>query len=493
VRQSPKARFLAAAFVVLACAFAGSSVARPQQSQQPSQKPSSQSPQAAQASPQASPATPDKKPAAVPTGPQSTHFPILLLAEGSDQAWSLRIGLKGPERLDRNGYPPIPLEPADVVREGTTDSWTYHAKDSQTGAAVSVHILREPCSIPADEAKFAFTASVVHAQIGSAQGCARVATELFPKINNQPTDDDNDAKDKPAPPTVTKFKPPVAVAYITVAGRLAVRRGKVARVIPGKDNDQPCLSHDGKRLLYTTEAKGKETAEKSEANVEERTISIYDWTTGKSSELLRGAVQQASWSPDDSRITFRKFDGAKWQLWLMPADAPEKAALLYPNEVLGVEGWADAQTILADDLQNLYWIGDDGTAKQTLSSAELYGSEQFRLSSANTVRIHPLNPDLLLVSAELLPAAASAKIAANKEAVAQPGQVFFTYEIRSKRRVLLSPQNLSCSFAEWSRDGLQIFFTGHEAGGTAMTAYRMFWDGTSQIKIQDGSDLVIGE
>jgi len=45
-----------------------------------------------------------KKLPAGPPAPQSTHYPILLLAFGNDPNWSLRIGLKGPERLDRPGY-----------------------------------------------------------------------------------------------------------------------------------------------------------------------------------------------------------------------------------------------------------------------------------------------------------------------------------------------------------------------------------------------------
>jgi hypothetical protein len=502
VRLSP-ARLINAPMVLF---LAIATPAHAHQSPQPQlQAPPLPSPQVQQA-PSQQPATPSsqspqtKKPAATPAGPQSTHYPILLLVQGNDQSWSLRIGLRGPERLDRNGYPPIPLEPADVARDGTTDSWTYHAKDSQTGAAVSVHIAREPCSDPAGTAKFAFTAAVEHAQIGSAEGCARVATELFPKINNQPTDDDDDAKNKPPPPTVTHFKPPVAVAYISAAGRLIIKRGSVARAIPGKDNDQPALSHDGKRLVYTTDIKGDVKGDRGDAKGGERTISLYDWATGKSSELLRGSVQQAFWSPDDTRIAFLKFDGSKWQLWAMPADAPDKAALVYPGEVISLHGWADAQTILAGDLQTLSWIGDDGGVKQTLAGSDLYGKNQFGLSSANTVRIHPLNPDLLLVSAELLPppAAASKNTStpnkdAAKDSATPAGQAFFLYEVQSKRRVLLSPPNLTCSFAEWSRDGLQIFFTGRESSGTATSIYKMFWDGTSQLKVQDGYDLVIGQ
>ncbi len=498
MRESPLARLLLGASAVVFWAAWWPSFAQvsPQAQQPASQQAPPRQPGQTATSPNYQ-ANQAKKPAVGPTGPPaplSTHYPILLLVQGPTQedgnTWSLRIGLRGPERLDRTGYPPIPLEPAEVVREGSTDSWIYHAKDSQTGAAVLVHITREACSDAAVATKFAFTATVEHAQIGTAQGCARVATELFPKINNQPTEDEDDAKDKPAPPTVTNFKPPIAVAYLNSSGKLIVKRGTVARTVPGKGGDQPAFSHDGKRLLYTTEEKGGE-----------RTISLYDWATGKSLVLLTGSVQQAFWSQDDSHIAFLKFDGSKWQAWTMPADAPEKAALLYPGEVLSVDGWADAQTVLADDLQTLYWIGEDGNVKQTVSSADLYGKDQFRLSSANTVRIHPLNQDLLLVSAELPVAqappatknvAAQSK-AAPKDAGTQPGMAFFLFEIESRRRVLLSPPNLTCSLAEWSRDGLQIFFTCREPSSTAMTIYKMFWDGTSPLKVQDGYGLVIGQ
>ena len=484
MRQSPLARFILAVSAIFFSTSLCPCQAHPQQ------PPSQQPPQPQQPPSQSSTQLPQaNKPPAGPAAPQSTHYPILLLVQGptqdNGQTWSLRIGLRGPERFDRTNYPPIPLEPSDVVREGSIDAWTYHAKDSQTGAAVSVHITREPCSDPASTLKFAFTATVEHAQIGTAQGCARVATELFPKINNQPTDDD-DAKDKPAPPTVTHFKPPTAVAYLKSGGKLIMKRGTVARAVPGKGGYQPALSHDGKRLLYTTDVKGDANGD---VKSDERTISLYDWTTGKPTELLRGLVQQAIWSPDDARIAFLKFDGSKWQVWTMPSDAPEKAELLHPGADVTLQGWADAHTILADDLQTVSWIGDDGTPKQTLSSADLYGKDQFGLSSANTVRIHPLNPDLLLVSAEwLTPPPGTPRDPGMGQA-----QAFFLYEIRSKRRVLLSPLNMFSGGAEWSKDGLQIFFTGREPSAKSSAIYKMFWDGTSQLKVQDGGGLVIGQ
>jgi len=343
--------------------------------------------------------------------------------------------------------------------------------------------------------KYGFSASVDHAQIGSLQGCARVATELFPKINNQPTDDDDDTKDKPAPPTITHFKPPIDVAYITTTGRMIVKRGTIARSIPGKAGYSLCLSHDGKKLLFV----------RDEQPAPLRTINEYDFETRRTTELIRANADAPFWSPDDTRIAFRENVAGKWQVWSMPADAPEKAAPYYSGEEVGLEGWADAHTILASDLQTLSWIGDDGTVKQTLQSADLYGKDQFGVTSGNTVRIHPLNPDLLLVSAELLPAAAVAaskeaaskdaagKDAANKGVTTLQGPAFFVYEIRSRRRVLLSPPNMLSSGAVWSGDGLQIFFTGRDSNSHAATIYRMFWDGTSQIKFHEGYDFVIGQ
>ena len=100
---------------------------------------------------QAPPAT--KKPAGnaspaipVPNAPQSTHYPILLLAFGTSPTWDVRIGPKGPELFERQGYPPIILDPADISREGSAESWIYRAKDSAAGATLSVRLTREACS-----------------------------------------------------------------------------------------------------------------------------------------------------------------------------------------------------------------------------------------------------------------------------------------------------------------------------------------------------------
>jgi uncharacterized membrane protein len=432
---------------------------------------------------------PAKKLPAGPPAPQSTHYPIMILAFGNDPNWSLRIGQKGPERMDRTGYPPIPLEAADVTHEAAADSWTYHAKDSATGAAVAIHLTRESCtdatndtitSTPPLGGKYSFRVSVDHAQIGSLKGCARIAAELFPKINNQPDqEEDDDVKKKPPVPvsSVTNFKSPVAIAYLNASQQLVFKHGSVVRVIPGKAGYDLSISHDGKKLLFT----------RDEGSSGERTINQYDFDSNSVKEVLRGSVQQALWSPDDLRFAFMKFVDGKWHLWSAPVASPESASPVMPGDIVSIQGWIDAHTILVEDLQQLSWVTDTGAIQQVLPEKDILG-DAFGSSSANTFRVHPFNTDLLLVSAEWLKPPAGVPT----DAHVGGGFGFFLYEIRSKRRVVLGPLTMFAQNAEWSRDGFQIFFTGADSLRRVAT-YRMFWDGIGLQKYVSGTSLVIGQ
>jgi uncharacterized membrane protein len=433
-------------------------------------------PQAPAPSPQA------KKPPAGLAAPQSTHYPILLLAFGpaaaSDPAWSIRIGQKGPERLDRPGYPPAMLDPVDVAREGTSDAWTYRAKDSATGADVTIHLTREPCSPDATGAKYTFQAVAQHAQIGTLHGCARIAAELFPRINNQPDeDDDTDKKPSPVlPADIIKFQSPSDVAYIIPTGKVAVAIGKI-RKIAAPEGTELALSHDGKRLLFTRS---------DSKNGPDRTIVLYDNTSGRSQDLVHGSVRQAFWSPDDSRVAFLNFQDEKWQLWSFPAGSPTQVAPLYASSLTSLHGWTDPHTLLASDMQNAYWISDDGRPVQTIALKDIYG-DVFDVAGSDTFRVNPINPDLLLVSAPYVKASAGAPTDTMGLAAG-----FFLYELRSKRRVVLSPMDQWSRHGEWSRDGVQIFYTRRISSASLMT-YRILWDGSTPKRYLEGTDFVVGK
>jgi uncharacterized membrane protein len=428
-----------------------------------------------------SPTTRAKKPPAAPAAPQSTHFPILLLAfgpaAGNDPAWSIRIGQKGPERLDRPGYPPAMLDPIDVTRDGTNDAWMYRGKDSATGADVAVHLTREPCLNDATGAKYTFRAVAQHGQIGTLNGCARIAAELFPRINNQP-DEQDDADKKPPlvlPADIIKFQLPTAVAYVSPAAKVVVDVAKI-RKIAGSEGTELALSHDGKRLLYTRS---------DSKNGPDRTIVLYDYASGHSQDLVRGGVRQPFWSPDDSRVAFLNYQDQKWQLWTFAAGSPEHAAPLYVNTLTSLHGWTDPHTLLASDMQNAYWISDDGRPTQTIGLKDIYG-QAFDVAGSDTFRVNPTNPDLLVVSAPYVKAPAGAPTDSMGLAAG-----FFLYELRSKRRVVLSPVDQWARHAEWSRDGVQVFYT-RRVSAASLSTYRILWDGSNPKRYLDGSDFIIG-
>jgi uncharacterized membrane protein len=427
---------------------------------------------------------PAKKLPAGPPAPQSTHYPILLLAFGNDPNWSLRIGQKGPERLDRPGYPPIPLEPTDVSHEAAADSWTYHAKDSATGAVVALHLTREACAdakndtltpAPPPAGKYSFRASVDHAQLGTLKGCARIAAELFPKINNQPDDEEDAARKKPPAPTITSFKTPLAVAYLNAAGKVVFSRGAVKK-IAAQVGTELALSHGGKKLLYT----------RSDSTTgPDRTIVLYDFDTGKSVDLVHGLVRQPFWSPDDTRIAFLKALDRSWQVWSFPVATPEVAIFFSPQPVNSLHGWIDNHTLLASDMLNAYWLSED-VLPQAVALKDIYGAA-FQIMSSDTIRLHPINPDLLLVSAGYAMAPVGTPVDSMGLAAG-----FFLYELRSKRRVILCPPDQWGRGAEWSRDGLQVFYTRSISGSPAAT-FRIFWDGTGVQKYASGSSFVVGQ
>jgi uncharacterized membrane protein len=410
--------------------------------------------------------------------PQSKHYPILLIASGTEPFWRVRIGMKGAERLERAGYPPITLEPGEIATEESGTAWTYRARDTGSNADVVVRLSREACSDGMSEAKYSFRAVVTHAQIGELEGCAKIAAEQFPEFKQKNLDEDDPEKKRVVPPAITGFKAPVAVAFLDAAGKVMLARGEAAKLV-APSGSELSLSHDGKRLLFTRDGQGNE-----------RTIFLYDAVTGKPTELARGQVRSAFWSPDDSRIAFLKAGEQGWNVWVMPAGSPEKATQLSTNAsasgALTLHGWLDVHTVLASDNTKLHFLKTE-SPPTSIPIRDVYG-DGFEVTSSDTIRANPTNPDLLLVTA----AVSHPKPGMPTDPKTGFGSAAFLYEIKSKRRVVVTPANVFAVDAEWSRDGIQIFFTNRE-NAKASVICRIFWDGSGYKRQRGGSFLVVGQ
>ena len=410
------------------------------------------------------------------------------MAHGTEPFWSLRLGMKGPERLDRIGYPPIVLDPADISSGESGNSWAYNAKDDGTGASVVVKLTREPCSDTMSDTKYTFSVIVDHAQIGQLKGCGQSDPEKFPEFRKKnQLDMPDDAKDsdkekdkdkdkKSVLDPITNFHSPVATAYLDSGGRVIVAHGEV-RKTAAPSGSELALSHDGKSLLYT----------RSDSKTgPERSIVLWDFSSGSSRIVASTNVRQAFWSPDDSRFAYLKFDGKIWQLWVAPLATPDKAVMLSAPNIDALQGWVNPTTLLATDTQNAYWLSED-KPQQTIPLKDIYG-DNFQIMSSDTIRVCPINSDLLLVSAYYLNPPAGAP-------TDQAGlnQTFFLYEARSHRRTILGPPDVFARDSEWSRDGLQIFFTRGVPGKTALATDRIFWDGTGRKRYSAANSLVVGK
>jgi len=425
--------------------------------------------------------------------PVSRHYPILIIAHGNEPSWSLRLGMKGPERLDRTGYPPIVLDPAEITPDDPGKAWTYHAKDDDTGAMIAVKVSREACSDTMSDTKYTFKVVVEHAQIGSLTGCGQSAPEKFPefrKKNQLDMSEEADDKDKPKESDkdkdkdrkiavldpITNFHQPAAVAYLDGAGRVIFSHGAVKKTVASTGSELS-VSHDGKKLLYT----------RSDSKTgPERSIVLYDFDTGRSADLASGNARSAFWSPDDSRVAFLKYDGKLWQVWTLSATPPANSTLFSPQAADSLHGWTSSNTVLATDMQNAWWLSED-KPPQSAPLKDVYG-ETFEIMSSDTLRPNPINPDLLLVSAYYLHTPAGAPT----DSVGL-NSTYFLYEVSSHRRTILGTLDTFARAGEWSRDGLQIFFTRGVPGKNLLGTSRMFWDSTGLKPYSPGSYLVVGK
>jgi Tol biopolymer transport system component len=218
-----------------------------------------------------------------------------------------------------------------------------------------------------------------------------------------------------------------------------------------------------------------------------RTLYQYDFDTSAKHELLRANVRNPFWAPDDKKIAFLKWDNSAWSLWTMSPDNPQAGTNIFTREGLELYGWSDDHTLLGSNFEGLLWISDDGNIQQQLPFQEILGSG-YHLARIDDARVNPANPDILLISFWYVPPAGELPL--DKHEGNSPALLM--YEIKSKRRVVLTPVGTWAESAEWSRDGLQIFFTGTDSSKHAAT-YRMFWDGTSLQKFAAGTGLVVGQ
>jgi len=206
-----------------------------------------------------------------------------------------------------------------------------------------------------------------HAQIGSLKGCAPHRRPSFsPRSTINPTrtkDADRRQKRSHPPPTITDFKPPIAVAYLNSAGNVVLSRGSTKKIAAA------CWHRAGP-LPRRQEASLR--APPIQRTVPDRIIVLYDFDSGKSVDLVQGLVRQAFWSPDDGRVAFLKGPGSIVAGLVFPRlNARGPPHFFSSQSVNSLHGWVDNHTVLGNGhAKNAYWLSEDN--QQTIRGAQRY-------------------------------------------------------------------------------------------------------------------------
>jgi len=132
---------------------------------------------------------------------------------------------------------------------------------------------------------------------------------------------------------------------------------------------------------------------------------------------------------------------------------------------------------------NAYWLSDE-TLPQAVSLKDI-SAPLFQIMSSDTIRVSPINSDLLLVSANYLSAPAGAPLTPRVWRRVLPLRAAVEAPCQSL------PPNQWGRAAEWSRDSLQVFFAGW-IPRIAQAFIEFFGTATGLQRWLTGSDYVVG-
>jgi len=155
------------------------------------------------------------------------------------------------------------------------------------------------------ETKYSFKAVVTHAQIGELKGCAKIAAEQFPEFKQKNLVDDDPEKKKRRAARYYGLQTAGAVAFLRSGGKSDAN---------ARRNGKGCGSGGKSAISF---ARWKAAAIYARGIRKRANDSFVRRSDRKTTEVLRGPVQSAFWSPDDSRIAFMRFVEPAWTVWTM--------------------------------------------------------------------------------------------------------------------------------------------------------------------------------
>jgi TolB protein len=194
-----------------------------------------------------------------------------------------------------------------------------------------------------------------------------------------------------------------------------------------KDSSDPALSPDGSKIAYTKNG--------SEYDNFNRIIVVTDLQTGSETKLNVTDINYygASWSPDNSHISFNIMVNGRWQIGLIKSDNTEFSTLQTNsgNGLFSPTWTADAKFIICHDMNTIYKFNLSGQVVDKINIKNTLG-ESYMMSSGTKFIETSDNKNIIF----------NCGINESMKGVFGPVEAIFIYNIITKEIQRLTPKGV---------------------------------------------------
>jgi Tol biopolymer transport system component len=227
-------------------------------------------------------------------------------------------------------------------------------------------------------------------------------------------------------------------------------------ILKSESADNPCISHDGKKVAYTSLSKNRD-----------RTVSVIDLNTKKRTRLKTGSKNcyGPMWSPDGRWIAYNVFDTvkAKWDIAVIDTNNTLPEMVIAKVEDSYSPTWlSDSKHIAVHNLNTIYvfdLFGKIDATYKVSSLAKTLGassSDSFIFTNDNSKIVFDSSVDEPGIDGE-------------------PPNAIFAYDVARKSAIRLTPKgyNLYGIFLK----GNHVLFNGGKINSNISNVYSVDLDG----------------